>query len=75
MATGLLSGLVSIISAIKSHHFLLIAVSAPAGVVTAMFAQQYWNEHEFGTSIVCQSTILSIVSIPVIMSISNLIWL
>lgn len=60
---------------LEMKQAILIAVSAPAGVVTAMFAQQYWNEHEFGTSIVCQSTILSIVSIPVIMTISNLIWL
>lgn len=59
---------------LEMKQAILIAVSAPAGVVTAMFAQQYWDEHEFGTSIVCQSTILSVVSIPIIMSISHLIW-
>lgn len=53
---------------------LLIASSAPTGVTMAMFAQQHEKDYAYGARIISLSTLLSIFTIPFILSIAMRIW-
>lgn len=53
---------------------LLIASSAPSGVVMAMFAQQYNADYAYGAQIISLSTLLSIISIPAILVMALNVW-
>ncbi|AMC92513.1 hypothetical protein AOC36_00430 [Erysipelothrix larvae] len=53
---------------------LLIVVAAPAGVNTALFAEQAGQDYAYATGIVSLSTILSVVTIPLMILISTVVW-
>ncbi|MEG0709842.1 MAG: AEC family transporter [Longicatena sp.] len=53
---------------------VLIAGSAPVGVMVAMFAQQYKGDFEYGARIVSLSTMLSLLTIPVMILLTSVIW-
>lgn len=53
---------------------LLIANSTPVGVMLAMFSQLYAGDFEYGARIVSLSTLLSLVSIPLVLSMTRLLW-
>jgi len=53
---------------------ILIAASAPVGVMVAMFAQQYEGDYEYGARIVSLSTILCLFTIPGMLLLSNIVW-
>lgn len=53
---------------------LLIATSAPVGVVVAMFAQRYRKDYNYGARIVSLSTLISLVTIPAIVMLGKWIW-
>lgn len=53
---------------------LLIASAAPSGVVMAMFAQHYNADYSYGAQIISLSTLLSIISIPAILTVAMNIW-
>lgn len=53
---------------------ILIATSAPVGVSVAIFAQQYGSDYEYGSRIISLSTFLSLITIPIIITLSNIIW-
>lgn len=55
-------------------NVLMIAVSTPTGVTMAMFAQQYKVDFAYGARMVSLSTLLSIITIPLILLISNIVW-
>ncbi|MDB7983493.1 helix-turn-helix domain-containing protein [Faecalicoccus pleomorphus] len=53
---------------------LLIANSTPIGVMLAMFSQMYAGDFEYGARIVSLSTLLSLISIPLVLSMTNILW-
>lgn len=53
---------------------VLIAASSPVAVMAAMLAQQYGGDFEHSARIVSLSTVLCLVSIPVIMILASMIW-
>lgn len=53
---------------------LLIASSTPVGVMLAIFSQMFSGDYEYGARIVSLSTILSLLSLPVILTIATLLW-
>lgn len=53
---------------------LLIANSTPVGVMLAMFSQMYAGDFEYGARIVSLSTQLSLISIPLVLSMTNILW-
>lgn len=53
---------------------ILIATSAPVGSNVAIFSQIYNKNYKQAVKDVCLSTILCIVTLPIIISIANYIW-
>lgn len=53
---------------------ILIAASAPVAVLGPVFAQMYDLDFSHGAQIVSLSTILSLVSMPVILMIAEMLW-
>lgn len=53
---------------------LLIVFAAPAGVNTALFAEQAGQDYAYATGIVSLSTILSVVTIPLMILLSTVVW-
>lgn len=53
---------------------ILIAVSAPVGSLAPVFAQMYGKDTGYGAKIVSLSTVLSLLSLPVILIISEWAW-
>ena len=53
---------------------LLIASSTPVGVMLAIFSQMFSGDYEYGARIVSLSTLLSLLSLPVILSIATILW-
>lgn len=68
----LFMGLPSSLNEMKS--VILIASSAPVGVMVAMLAQQYDHDFVYGAKIVSLSTILSLLTMPLMLLIANLLW-
>lgn len=55
-------------------NVILIATAAPVGVSVAIFAEQYGSDYEYGSRIISLSTFMSLLTIPVIIYLSNIIW-
>lgn len=53
---------------------ILIATSAPVGVSLAIFAEQYGSDYVYGSKIISLSTFMSMITIPAIIYLSNIIW-
>lgn len=53
---------------------VLIAAAAPVGANVAIFAQLYGQDYTYGAKLVCNSTILSIVTMPVLVAVASMIW-
>ena len=53
---------------------ILIATAAPVGVSLAIFAEQYGSDYEYGSRIISLSTFMSLLTIPAILYLSNIIW-
>lgn len=53
---------------------ILVASSAPVGVMVAVFAQRFHRDFNYGAQIVSLSTILCLISIPTLLLISEMIW-
>jgi hypothetical protein len=53
---------------------VLLAAAAPVGANVAIFAQLYGKEYTDAVKDVCLSTICSIVTMPLIVALANIIW-
>ena len=53
---------------------VLIAMSTPVGLTVPMFSQMYGGDYEYGAKLVGLSTLLSLITIPIIMYLANIIW-
>jgi len=53
---------------------LLIAMSAPVAVTVSMFSQIYGKDYKYAAQLVGLSTLLSLVTIPLIMHIADIVW-
>lgn len=53
---------------------VLIAMSTPVGLTVPMFSQMYGGDYEYGAKLVGLSTLLSLVTIPIILYLANIIW-
>lgn len=53
---------------------LLIAACTPIGSNVAVYAQKLDRDYTYAVQLVCLSTLLSIISMPLIMGVSSLIW-
>jgi len=53
---------------------VLIAMSTPVGLTVPMFSQMYGGDYEYGAKLVGLSTLLSLVTIPLILYLANIIW-
>ncbi|WP_160687519.1 AEC family transporter [Clostridium sp. C2-6-12] len=53
---------------------VLIAVSTPVGLTVPMFSQMYGGDYEYGAKLVGLSTLLSLITIPIILYLANIIW-
>ena len=53
---------------------LLIAASAPVAVICPIFAQMFDKGTDYGSQIVCLSTILCLVSMPAMLIVASYLW-
>ncbi|WP_238918996.1 AEC family transporter [Clostridium sp. YIM B02555] len=53
---------------------VLIAMSTPVGLTVPMFSQMYGGDYEYGAKLVGLSTLLSLITIPMILYLANIIW-
>lgn len=53
---------------------LLIAMSAPVAVTVSMFSQIYGKDYKYAAQLVGLSTLLSLITIPLIMHLANIFW-
>lgn len=53
---------------------ILIGAAAPVGALAPVFAQMYKKDTGYGAKIVCLSTILSLITMPIILVITEMIW-
>lgn len=53
---------------------VLIAMSTPVGLTVPMFSQMYGGDYEYGAKLVGLSTLLSLITIPIILYLSSVIW-
>lgn len=53
---------------------LTIASAAPSAINTALFSQIYGGNYEYGARIVVLSTLLSIITLPITLTISNMLF-
>lgn len=53
---------------------LVIVVAAPVASGTSVFARKYNQDYEMASRLVCVSTLLTIITIPLITTIATLIW-
>lgn len=53
---------------------LLIASSAPVAVLAPIFAQMFNKDTNYGSQIICLSTILCLVTMPAMLIVSQMIW-
>ena len=52
---------------------ILIAFAAPCGTTTAMFSQMFGGDYRFGAGLVSMSTLLSLVTMPIMLGIGLLV--
>lgn len=53
---------------------VLIAMATPVGLTVPMFSQMYGGDYEYGAKLVGLSTLLSLVTIPIVLYLANIIW-
>jgi hypothetical protein len=53
---------------------VLIAMSTPVGLTVPMFSQMYGGDYEYGAKLVGLSTLLSLITIPIILYLANILW-
>ena len=53
---------------------VMIAATAPVGANVAIFAQIYGKEYTDAVKDVCLSTVLSILTVPVVIGLANYLW-
>lgn len=53
---------------------ILVATSTPAASMTAMFAQKFDQDYEFAASAISLTALLSLITIPLIMTLPGLFW-
>lgn len=53
---------------------LLIAFAAPSGTVTAIFPQMFNKDYRFGAGLVSSSTLLSLLTMPIMLSIGLMVF-
>jgi len=53
---------------------LLIAVSCPVGSNVAVYAQLHGKDYPYAVETVIVSTLFSILTIPLVISLSELVW-
>jgi predicted permease len=53
---------------------VLIAMSTPVGLTVPMFSQMYGGDYEYGAKLVGLSTMLSLITIPIILYLASVIW-
>ncbi|MFT8348924.1 AEC family transporter [Clostridium saccharoperbutylacetonicum] len=53
---------------------VLIAMSTPVGLTVPMFSQMYGGDYEYGAKLVGLSTLLSLITIPMILYLASIIW-
>ena len=53
---------------------VLIAMSTPVGLTVPMFSQMYGGDYKYGAKLVGLSTLLSLITIPMILYLANIIW-
>lgn len=53
---------------------VLIAAATPVGLTVPMFSQMYGGNYEYGAKLVGLSTLLSLITIPVILYLASIIW-
>jgi predicted permease len=59
---------------VEIKKVVLIAMSTPVGLTVPMFSQMYGGDYEYGAKLVGLSTLLSLVTIPIILYLANIIW-
>jgi predicted permease len=59
---------------VEIKKVVLIAMSTPVGLTVPMFSQMYGGDYESGAKLVGLSTLLSLVTIPIILYLTNVIW-
>lgn len=58
----------------ETKKVVLIAMSTPVGLTVPMFSQMYGGDYEYGAKLVGLSTLLSLLTIPIILYLANVIW-
>lgn len=53
---------------------ILIAACAPVGSNVAIYAQKLKLDYSYAVSVVCCSTIFSIITIPIVVSVAEILW-
>ncbi|NOW87748.1 hypothetical protein B0H39_005779 [Clostridium beijerinckii] len=59
---------------IEIKKVVLIAMATPVGLTVPMFSQMYGGDYEYGAKLVGLSTLLSLITIPIILYLANVIW-
>ena len=59
---------------IEIKKVVLIAMATPVGLTVPMFSQMYGGDYEYGAKLVSLSTLLSLITIPIILYLANVIW-
>ena len=59
---------------LEIKQVVLIAASTPVAIMVAMLAQQYGGDFEQGARVVSLSTLLCLVSVPLMLILAQLIW-
>ena len=59
---------------VEIKKVVLIAMSTPVGLTIPMFSQMYGGDYEYGAKLVGLSTLLSLVTIPIILYLANIVW-
>lgn len=59
---------------VEIKKVVLIAMSTPVGLTIPMFSQMYGGDYEYGAKLVGLSTLLSLITIPIILYLANIVW-
>ena len=59
---------------VSLRYALLIAACAPIGANVAVYAQRLNGNYTYAVQLVCLSTLLSIITMPLIMGLAGVLW-
>lgn len=59
---------------VEIKKVVLIAMSTPVGLTIPMFSQMYGGDYEYGAKLVGLSTLLSLITIPMILYLASIVW-